>query len=130
MGDNRTQSKAMTELRRRLDAWRSSHRAPTPIPDELWDKAVDLAGDHGLYRTARDLHLDYGALKKRAEARACNPAAASGPQFLELLVPTAAAPTIAECALEVESASGAKMRIAMKNIPPAGLASILREFAA
>ncbi|MBM4318902.1 MAG: hypothetical protein FJ125_02840 [Deltaproteobacteria bacterium] len=35
------------------------------MPEELWDAAVSLVGQHGLYRISRDLAVDYGALQTR-----------------------------------------------------------------
>jgi hypothetical protein len=58
-------TKATEELRQQLSLWRETHRPPSPIPPELWEKAVELAEEQGLCKTARALRLDYGALKKR-----------------------------------------------------------------
>lgn len=124
MRNERTLTRATTDLSRRLDAWRKAHRAPTPIPADLWDKAVDLAEEQGLYKTARALHLDYGTLKKRAERRRSE--SSQGPAFVECLLPSS--PMIADCSLEVESSQGSRLRVQMKSVPAAGLLSILRGF--
>ena len=39
-----------------------------PIPDRLWTAAAELAREHGIFPTAKALHLEYGKLKQRAEA--------------------------------------------------------------
>lgn len=124
MQDTCTLETATVDLTRRLQAWRDAHRARTPIPAELWDKALDLAAEQGLYKTARALHLDYGALKKRAELRASG--SSRGPAFVECRLPSS--PTISECSLEVESFQGVKLRVQMKSVPAADLVSILRGF--
>lgn len=116
---------ATEELRGQLAAWRKSHKAPTPIPEELWAQAARLAAQHGICKTARVLHLDYAALKRRVNLP--TPTPASGATFIELLAPVAG--NITECALEVETTRGARLRVVMKNIAPAGLASIIRDFA-
>jgi hypothetical protein len=56
-------------VRRRLDRWRQArpHRR-APLPPRLWAAAVALVPEHGLYGTARALHLDYGTLKRRVDA--------------------------------------------------------------
>ena len=46
--------------------------------------------------------------------------------FVELIAPSSG--SIAECSMEAESASGAKLRIQMKSVPPAGLAAVIRGF--
>jgi hypothetical protein len=112
----------LEQVRLRLVEWRRHHKPPTPIPADLWTEATGLAVRHGVGLTARTLGLDYAALKRRLMTK--TPPA--GPAFIELLAPVAC--TIAECAVEVESSRGARMRIAMKNIAPQGLASIIRDF--
>ena len=58
----------MRKVYRRLQRWRSSHTGRLPIPERLWAAAAELAREHGIYPTAKALHLEYGKLKQRAEA--------------------------------------------------------------
>src|SRR5580700_2682618 len=58
----------MQKVYRRLKRWRSSHARRVPLPDSLWAAAGELAREHGINRTAKALHLEYGKLKERAEA--------------------------------------------------------------
>ena len=58
-------SKATEELAQRLRVWRQDHKAPTRIPSEYWDQAVNLAGLQGVSKTAQALRLDYMSLKRR-----------------------------------------------------------------
>jgi hypothetical protein len=111
--------------RLRLVEWRKQHKTPARIPAELWTKAVELAGRYGLAQTARALRLDYSSLKRKMAANVATLPAL--PQFVELLAPVSG--SIAECALEVESPRGARMRVVLKNVAPLGLASIIRDFA-
>jgi len=39
-----------------------------PVPEPLWAAAGGLAREHGINRTAKARHLEYGKLKERAEA--------------------------------------------------------------
>ena len=51
---------ALSTARRQLDHWRSRHRRKRArLPQELWQKAVALARQHGLNKTARALGLNY-----------------------------------------------------------------------
>jgi hypothetical protein len=124
-------TKVTEDLRQQLSIWRETHRPPSPIPAELWEKAVELAEEQGLGKTARALRLDYGALKKRLGAGSSadlGPAGApSGIQFVEWLHPLSG--SIAGCVMEVESFRGGRLRVEMGKVTPSGLASILREFA-
>jgi len=115
--------------RHQLDQWRNQQQGRKRLPQELWSKAVALAREHGLNKTARTLGLKYDSLKKHLEA---SPAGASGagrarPEFMELL-PREMMPSSLECMIEWENASGGKMRMHVKGASMADLASFARGF--
>ena len=62
----RSNSRALTidEVRARFEEWRKNRQGKSPIPDELWSAAVQLARKDGINRTAAELHLDGGKLKR------------------------------------------------------------------
>ncbi len=68
--------------------WRSSHPRRSPLPEEFWTAAIELARRHGVYRTARALPIDYATLRKRLTG-AAQSETVTRPQFLELF-PTSA----------------------------------------
>jgi hypothetical protein len=76
------------ELRHRLTEWRKDHSRRTPLPDDIWADAVELARRHGVYRTARSLPIDYVNLRKRANG-AAPPTPVARPEFVEVLMPPA-----------------------------------------
>ncbi len=49
----------LKEVQERFAEWRSSHSGRRPIPEPLWVLARELAGQHGVFRTAQVLRLDY-----------------------------------------------------------------------
>ena len=53
------------QLQRQLDQFRSGHAHRSRLPESLWQSAVELARQHGLYAVARPLRLDYMQLKGR-----------------------------------------------------------------
>jgi hypothetical protein len=73
------------ELRHRLADWRKDHSRRTPLPDDIWTAAVELARRHGVYRTARSLPIDYVNLRKRLNGPAPATTVAR-PEFVELLM--------------------------------------------
>lgn len=109
--------------RRQFEEWRGAHRSRGPLPNELWDVAVELAQQHNVHRVSKALGLDYGGLKRRMPVSV--PTEGPPAAFLELISP---AGSIAECSLEAESANGAKLRIQMKSVPLSGLAAVIRGF--
>jgi hypothetical protein len=111
--------------RARFEEWRSSRPRKSAIPDELWTTAIDVARQEGVNRTAQQLHLDAGKLKRllvAAEVRGRR--APRKPRFVELIAP--AAVSSPECLIEFESASGSKMRIHWKATVPPDWANLLR----
>lgn len=122
--DQRTLEQAKLELAQ----WRSENGAPTPIPGEIWEKAVQLARRHGVGEVARALRLDYGRLKRRVEG--LNPAVSTPPinqsTFIELL-PLSAPAVIGRCKVEVESRRGDGLRLTLRDVAPSALARLIRE---
>ena len=120
----------MHRLLRRFERWRRSHRGRLPIPEGLWASAAEAAREHGVFRTAKVLRLEYGKLKRLAEtaapgSRATTPSAT----FLELMSSPAAG--LSECLIELEGPRG-KMRIQWKGatgVDLAGLSRVLWESA-
>ena len=83
----RSKSRALTidEVRARFEEWRQNRQGKSPIPDELWSAAAELARKDGINRTAAELHLDGGKLKRLMGAKATSGKPA--PAFVELLTP-------------------------------------------
>ena len=118
----------MQRIHRRFERWRSSHRGRLPIPKALWAAAAEVAREHGVFRTAKILHLEYGKLKRMAASatpvrRASTPPA----EFLELVAPqeTPAGPGLTECVIELEGPRG-KLRIQWKGTTAPDLAGLSR----
>ena len=113
------------QLQRQLDQFRSTQTQRTKLPEALWEAAVELARQHGIYRVAHSLRLDYMGLKRRLggiSAPRINP---NKPTFVELTAPSPAAP-LSEYALDFESPGGRKMRIQWKASATPDWTSLLR----
>ena len=84
----------MEKVRGRLERWRRGRVSRrSPIPAALWAAAVTVARRHGLYPTARTLHLDYTSLKKHLQSADERAPALASPTFVELApVPLATTP--------------------------------------
>lgn len=112
------------QLQHQLDQFRSAHPPRTKLPESLWQAAVELARQHGLYSVAHPLRLDYMALKKRLGGVPSRQQQAHKLEFMELVAPQPA--TLPECVVEFESSAGGKMRIHWKASAPPDWASLLR----
>ena len=128
------------ELQRQLEQFRSNQPRRSKLPESLWQAAVELALQHGVYPVAQPLRLDYMGLKKRLGgdpdpqkkataptlSKPTTPAVgkATVPAFVELIGSHPA--TLAECVIEFESSLGGKMRIQWKASAPLDWAGLLR----
>jgi hypothetical protein len=91
----------------------------------LWSIAIDVARREGVNRTAQQLHLDAGKLKRRLVAADGGISKAQRrPEFVELMAPLRAAPP--GCVIEFESAGGSKMRIRWDSGASPDWTSLLR----
>ena len=121
----RSNSRALTitidEVRARFEEWRKNRHGRSPIPDELWSAAAELARKDGINRTAAELHLDGGKLKRLmvGKTKPGKPA----PAFVELLTPRAI--SIPECTIELEGRHGT-VRIQLKGASAWDLAALSR----
>jgi hypothetical protein len=94
------------------------------LPESLWQAAVELAQQYGIYPVAHPLRLDYMGLKKRLdEVSPPDRQKAAAPGFVELVAAQPA--TLEACVIEFESARGAKMRIHWKATTPPDWSNLL-----
>ena len=114
----------IVQLQRRLDELRSTRPHRTKLPEAVWQAAVELAREHGLYSVAHPLRLDYTQLKKRLEGAVDTPRQATSPAFVELIASHPAA--MSEGLIEFESSIGGKMRIQWKGSAAPDWISLLR----
>ena len=127
----------MQRLYKRFERWRSAHTGRLPIPERLWTAAAELAREHGVFPTAKALHLEYGKLKDRAEAlgqekkvvrkmRSAIPRHAvstAAPTFMELITPRSG--SAASAVVELEGPRG-RMKIELKGVATAELVALSR----
>lgn len=113
-----TTSIGLETTRRRIARWRETRAyRGAAMPAALWAAAIALARQHGLYTTARALHVDYGSLKKRVNGAGARPVPA--PAFVEL----APAPPsrLSPCVIELDARQGRRLRIEVSGVTMADL---------
>jgi hypothetical protein len=112
--------------RMRFEQWRKTRTRKAPIPDELWTVAISTARQAGVNRTAQQLRLDAGKLKRLLMAAGGGSSnTPRKPKFVELIAPMPSALT-PECVIEFESACGGKMRVHWKSPSAPDWTSLLR----
>ena len=116
----------LIRVRRRLDRWRRTRTHPrSRMPAALWATAVTAAHQHGVYRTAQALHLDYGGLKAHLE-RADGRRDAGRPTFVEVAGSTLT--DLGSCVIEL-TGPGGTMRLRVPGLALADLATLTRTLA-
>lgn len=60
----------LQRVRTSIDIWRWTRSKRSPMPEELWAPAVQLAGRLGVWRVTRALGVSYESLKRRVEEKA------------------------------------------------------------
>jgi hypothetical protein len=120
---NAVNPESIARLQRQLDEFRSTQPRGRRLPESVWQAAVELAREHGVYAVAHPLRLDYTGLKKRLGGVSHRRRKARKPAFVELIAPHAA---LRECLIEFESLHGGKVRIQWKAAAPPDWMSLLR----
>ncbi|MBE0550261.1 MAG: hypothetical protein IH627_21885 [Rubrivivax sp.] len=126
-------SDELARLKIEFDQWRAGREVGQRIPLQLWASAVAAAVEHGAYRVAAELHLDYAVLRRRAAAAPANaPANPVTPRFVELFAPagpvTSARTSQPACVIEMVNARGARMRVEFHSDALAGLPAMCSAF--
>jgi len=109
---------ALSQARHQLDLWRSQQpNKRTRLPKEFWQRAVALAKEHGLNKTARALNVKYYSLKKhldQADAAASVSSKAES-HFIELMPDTITTGGV-ECTIEWVEGHNATVRMHIKGV--------------
>jgi hypothetical protein len=102
-------STALEQVKERFAQWRQNRKVKEPVPDELWQAAIELAKEYSVTKIVKTLSLTHSDFKERMiEAQNNDPA------FVEfqLPVPATASP---QWVLEMDKPDGTKFRISCHN---------------
>ena len=119
---------SIAQLRQQLEEFRAANPPRTKLPESLWQSAVELARQQGVYAVAHPLRLDYTRLKERLGESSGRRRKTTKPAFVELIAPK---PTkLHEFVIEIEASHGAKMRIEWRTAAPPDWTALLRAWRA
>jgi hypothetical protein len=101
--------------RQRLEEWRKNKKHREPIPEELWQLAVELSSRFGISQVARELRLNFMALKKRVTDKTGQRKIEidKGDSFMEIkmLPGDSYVPVNSSCVMELTRVDGANLKI-------------------
>jgi len=133
--ESKNSPESLEQLGLRFKHWRETRVRGQRIPAQMWTAAVQMARQLGVQRVAKGLRVDYERLKRRVQG--AGGVAHAGKiyprkvdtRFVEMVVsPPAAAPGRCECALELENAQGAKMRMELSGNGLGALGAVCSAF--
>jgi len=112
---HRPSSTQPRSVRARIERWRATRTKRSPMPEPLWDAAVELAQAEGIYPIARALAVNYQTLKCRV-AMASNGNSRTPAGFVELTpMPANGSVSRGELVLELSSGDGATLTIRLPS---------------
>jgi hypothetical protein len=112
---HRPSSTQLRSVRARIERWRATRTKRSPMPEALWDAAVELAQAEGIHPIARALAVNYQTLKCRV-AMASNGNSRTPAGFVELTpMPANGSVSRGELVLELSSGDGATLTIRLPS---------------
>jgi hypothetical protein len=103
-------------VRNQFKTWRKSRRCRGPIPEALWQAAVELCRDHSIFEVSRSLRLNYNGLKHRVPKARDMGLAVGDRRGLNFVKLDLGAPiALSECQVEMEAPNGSKMRMSFRG---------------
>jgi len=103
-------------VRHRFETWRKRRRCRAPIPESLWQAAVQLCKEHSVFAVSRTLRLNYNGLKNHVPKVTGGMGLATGHAELGFVRLDLGSPmTPSECLVEMETSNGARMRMSFKG---------------
>jgi len=112
---HRPSSTQPRSVRARIERWRATRTKRSPMPEPLWDAAVELAQAEGIYPIARALAVNYQTLKCRV-AMASNGDSRTPAGFVELTpMPANGSVSRGELVLELSRGDGAMLTIRLPS---------------
>lgn len=115
---------SLEEISARFKRWRETRVRGQYIPQHLWAEAVELGRKYGAEAVAGALRVNVDRLKARLERAGDRVQGTKvDSQFVEMLVaPMTQSAHRCDCAVELENARGARMRVELNGH---GLASLV-----
>lgn len=123
----------------RIEAWRSTRPRTRPMPEALWNEAVSMTRELGVFRVSRVLRLNFDTLKRRAGTTSARGRSSRGAtrapilptrtDFVEVkgLAEVGVAGRTHEAVVEVVASDGARLSIRLK-CASTDVAALIRAF--
>ena len=101
-------SQNLKQVQQQFEQWRKTRKSRKPIPEHLWQAAVEVAKQYSINHVARLLRLNHTALKEKVEISKQEVTA-----FVEIPLPDKVSPF--HWTVEMEKTSGAKLTMSCQG---------------
>ena len=118
----------ITELSSQIEEWRRTRTKVHPMPRELWDAAVAVARELGIYATSKQLGVNYNSLRFRCGSSCPSQGTTQNEvpiSFVELKPTMPVGPTGSE--VELSDSGGRKLTVRLGQGAGVDLAGLARE---
>ncbi len=123
-----TTTPSLKTVKQEIQHWRSTRQKARPMPEELWQSAAEVAKAGSLGCVAKELGLNYTALKNRVcRQQSSNlPEAVQQSEFIQLGVEQSG--IMGSCEVELETAGGSKLKIKFRPGMGINIGELWRDF--
>ena len=125
------ESKAAPELQRArnsIEVWRRTRLKRSPMPEEIWAEATQLARRLGVWRVTSALGLCYESLRRRVEEKSTR-IRASAPRFVEMRVADLAGVARHDgVVMELWATDGTRMTVRLCEGVPVDMTALVAAF--
>ncbi len=99
------------EVKKQFSHWRKTRKSHKPIPEDLWQNAINLSKIYYVNKISKELCLNHTALKKRVH----DSQIASSP-FIEIDIPSPPSQiSVSECVVEMVDVNGSQLKMYFKG---------------
>lgn len=112
----------LNEVLERFEQCRATRDKREPIPEDLWEAAVNLTKSYSVNQVSRVLHVSYAKLRERVRR---NESKVETP-FMEIGLGRMISP--ARCVVEIEKADGSTLKLCFTGEGAQGLLEIGKAF--
>lgn len=99
----------IAEAKNQFKLWRKTRKSCKPIPENLWESAINLSKKHSVNKVSKELCLNHTALKQRVLNSQTIPSS-----FIEIDIPQPPF-QVSECVVEMVDIDGAQMKMYFKG---------------
>lgn len=118
---------ALSDVQAQFEHWRKTRRHRCPIPQELWNAALSLVGNHSTLEISKALNITHSKLKQRVPVSL--PQNSPPADFVKLgVIQPPATPASCMVEVEVSDKNGVSMKVSVSGAPFLNIMELVESF--